>query len=153
MAARVYTGEDWHIQDDGSPGRVDCLYERARGGVSEVKFVVARLTAEDRWASDGRRAARTDVEQGGVTARDAGRAASERAAVGGAGGSAGEGDGDKGAGGDSRGAGLQGCRVEGGGYAEMGRATSDECGGCECGADSGGGEGGKGGVDAVCGCV
>ena len=148
MAARVYAGEDWYVQDGGGTGRIECLYERARSGVGDVKFVLARLTAEDRWASDGRRAARTDVEQGGVTARDAGRAASERAAVGGAGGSAGEGADDKGAGGDSRGAGLQGCRVEGEGYAEMGRATGDECGGCECVADSGGGEGGKGGVGA-----
>ena len=43
-----------------------------------MKFVVARMTAEDRWASDGRRAARADVEQGGLTTRDAGRAAPER---------------------------------------------------------------------------
>ena len=73
-----------------------------------MKFVVARLTTENMWASDGRRAARADVEQGGLTTRDAGRAAPERAAVGGVGGSAGEGAADKGTGGDSRVAGLQG---------------------------------------------
>ena len=88
MAARVYAGEDWYVQDGGGTGRIECLYERARSGVGDVKFVVARLTAEDRWASDGRRAARADVEQGGLTTRGEGRAAPERSAVGGVGGSA-----------------------------------------------------------------
>ena len=142
MAARVYAGEDWYVQDDGGTGRVECLYEKARRGRGVVKFVIARLTAEDRWASDGRRAARADVEQGGLTTRDAGGAAPERAAVDGEGGSAGAGDDDKGAGGDGRGAGLQGCRVEGEGCAEMGS------GGGESGVDGGGGVCSEGGAGA-----
>ena len=140
MAARVYAGEDWYVQDDGGTGRVECLYEKARRGRGVVKFVIARLTAEDRWASDGRRAARADVEQGGLTTRDAGGAAPERATVDGEGGSAGAGADDKGVGGDSRGAGLQGCRVEGEGGAEMGS------GGGESGVDGGGGVGSEGGA-------
>ena len=148
MAARVYAWEDWYVQDDGGTGRIECLYERARRGVGAVKFVVARLTAEDRWASDGRRAARTDVAKGSLTMGGEGGAAPERSAVGGVGGSAEEDADDEGAGGDSRVAGLQGCRVEGEGCAEVGRATGDESGGVESGADGGGGAGSEGGVGA-----
>ena len=77
MAARVYAGEEWYVQDDGGTGRIECLYERAKRGVGAVQFVVARLTTEDRWASDGRRAARTGVVQGSQTMGGEGGAATD----------------------------------------------------------------------------
>ena len=88
MAARVYAGEDWYVQDDGGTGRIECLYERARRGVGAVKFVVARLTGENRWANDERRAARTDDEQGDLAPGGAGGHESERSTVDSVGGSA-----------------------------------------------------------------
>jgi len=129
MAARVYAGEEWYVQDDGGTGRVECLYEKARRGRGVVKFVVARLSAEDRWASDGRRAARADVVQGGMTTRDAGGAAPERATVDGEGGSAEACGGGKGAGGGE-------CSVEEGG----GKGVDDDRGG----VSDGGGRAGAG---------
>ena len=72
-----------------------------------MKFVVARLTGEDRWANDGRRAARTDDEKGDLTPGGAGGAAPERPTVGGVGGSTEEGAGGEGAGSDNSVAGLQ----------------------------------------------
>ena len=129
MAARVYAGEEWYVLDEGGTGRVECLYEKARRGRGVVKFVVARLSAEDRWASDGRRAARADVEQGGMTTRDAGGAAPERATVDGEGGSAEACGGGKGAGGGE-------CSVEEGG----GKGVDDDRGG----VSDGGGRAGAG---------
>ena len=148
MAARVYAGEDWYVQDDGGTGRVECLYEKARRGRGVVKFVVARLTAEDRWASDGRRAARAEVEKEGQTTRGEGRAALERPVVGGGCGSAGvDADGD-GVGDGSRVVGLQGCRETGQGRDGVGRVTGDASSGGERGAGGGGGADSGGGVGA-----
>ena len=62
VAGRVYAGGEWYVQDDGGTGRVECLYEKARRGGGAVKFVIARLTAEDRWASDGRRAGPPNID-------------------------------------------------------------------------------------------
>ena len=148
MAARVYAGEEWYVQDDGGTGRIECLYERAKRGVGAVKFVVARLTTEDRWASDGRRAARTDVVQGGQTMGGEGGTATERSAADGAGGSVEADDGGEGAGSDNRATGPQGCRVAGMGSGEVGCATGGVCDGGESGGEGGGGEGSDGRVGA-----
>ena len=113
-----------------------------------MKFVIARLTAEDRWASDGRRAARAGVEKGSLTMRGECKTAPEGSAVGGVGGSEEVDAGEEGAGGDSRAAGLQGCREAGMGRDEVGRATGDGRGGDESGADGGGGAGHGEGVGA-----
>ena len=52
MVARVYGGEEWFVRNEGGTGRAECLYERKRGRGREVKFIVARLTGDDRWARD-----------------------------------------------------------------------------------------------------
>ena len=66
MAARVFGGEGWYVNDKGGTGRVECLYEGKRRGRREVKFVVARLVDRERWEA-GRAAAMM-----GVGARDEG---------------------------------------------------------------------------------
>ena len=43
-------GEDWFVRGDGVPGRAECLYERGNRRGREVRFVVARLTGDERWA-------------------------------------------------------------------------------------------------------
>ena len=50
MVARVYGGEDWFVRDEGGTGRAECLYERKGGRGGGVRFIVARQTADDRWA-------------------------------------------------------------------------------------------------------
>ena len=69
MAARVYGGEEWYVNDEGGTGRVECLYEGKRRGRREVKFIVARLVDRERWEA-GRVAAAE-----GAWARDEGATA------------------------------------------------------------------------------
>ena len=108
MAARVYAGEEWYVHDDGGTGRIECLYERAKRGAGAVQFVVARLTTEDRWASDGRRAARAGEVQERRAMGGEGGTATARSAADVAGGSAEADDGGEGAGSDTRATGPQG---------------------------------------------
>ena len=69
MAARVFGGEGWYVNDEGGTGRVECLYEGKRRGRREVKFIVARLVDRERWEA-GRVAATV-----GAGARDEGATA------------------------------------------------------------------------------
>ena len=147
MAARVYAGEEWYVQDDGGTGRIECLYERAKRGAGAVQFVVARLTTEDRWASDGRRAARTGVVQERQAMGGEGGTATARSAADVAGGSAEADDGGEGAGSDTRATGPQGCRVAGAGSGGGGCAKGGACDGGESGGEGGEDEGSDGMVD------
>ena len=52
MVARVYGGEEWHVNDDGC-GRAECLYERAGPRVLITRFIVARRVGDDRWEQGG----------------------------------------------------------------------------------------------------
>ena len=143
MAARVYAGEEWYVHDDGGTGRIECLYERAKGGVGAVQFVVARLTTEDRWASNGRRAERAGAVQGRRTMGGEGGAATAGSAADGGGGSAEAGGGEE-AGSDSMVTGPQGCWVARVGSSEMGCETGGGCDGGGSGREGGGGEGNDG---------
>ena len=64
--ARVYGGEEWHVNDEGR-GRADCLYEKAGPRVHITQFIVARRVGDHRCGSAtwGRERGVDDEYEGG----------------------------------------------------------------------------------------
>ena len=48
MVARVYGGEEWHVNDEGC-GRAECLYEKPGSNTHTTQFIVARRVGDNRW--------------------------------------------------------------------------------------------------------